>query len=76
MKTPQNILSEVDDMNNSKIDYSDLPPMTEEERKTAKLYYKDFLDKLPPAMVNELIKQRLSETREIDKLPVETTSTP
>jgi 3-oxoacyl-[acyl-carrier-protein] synthase III len=52
-----------EDMNNSQIDYSDLPPMTEEERKTAQLYYKEFLDKLPPEMVKELIKRRLSEAR-------------
>jgi len=63
LKTQENILTELEDMNNSKIDFSDLPPMTEEERKTARLYYKDFLEKLPPEMVKELIKQRLSETR-------------
>ena len=61
MKTQENIISELEDMNNSQIDYSDLPPMTEEERKTAQLYYKDFLGKLPPEMVKELIKRRLSE---------------
>jgi len=54
-------LAELENMNNSQIDYSDLPPITEEERKTAQLYYKDFLDKLPPDMVKELIKRRLSE---------------
>ena len=52
-------MSELEDMNNSQIDYSDLPPMTEEERKTTQLYFKDFLDKLPPEMVKELIKRRL-----------------
>jgi hypothetical protein len=56
-------MSELDDMNNSQIDYSDIPPMTEEERKTAQLYYKDFLDKLPAQMVKELVQQRISETR-------------
>jgi hypothetical protein len=35
--------------------------MTEEEQKTAQLYYKDFLDKLPPEMVKELVDRRLSE---------------
>jgi hypothetical protein len=63
LKTQEDILSELEDMNNSQIDYSDLPPMTEEERKTAQLYFKDFLDKLPPEMVKELIKRRLSEVR-------------
>jgi hypothetical protein len=63
MKTQEDILCEIEDINNSQIDYSDLPPMTEEKRKTAQLYYKEFLDKLPPEMVRELIKRRLSETR-------------
>jgi len=61
LKTQKNILSEIEDMNNAPIDYSDIPPMTEEERKTAQLYYKDFLDKLPPEMVKELVQRRLSE---------------
>ena len=61
MKTQEDILAELEGMNNSQIDYSDMPPMTEEQRKTAQLYYKDFLDKLPPEMVKELIKRRLSE---------------
>jgi len=51
-----------EEMNNSQVDYSDIPPMTEEEQKTAQLYYKDFLDKLPPEMVKDLIQRRLSET--------------
>ena len=57
------ILSDLDEMHNSQVDYTDIPPMTEEERKTAQLYYKDFLDKLPPEMVKELIQRRLSEAR-------------
>jgi U3 small nucleolar ribonucleoprotein component len=63
LKTQEDILSEVEEMNNSRIDYSDMPPMTEEERKTAQLYYKDFLDKLPAEMVKELVQRRLSEAR-------------
>jgi U3 small nucleolar ribonucleoprotein component len=63
LKTQEDILSELKDMNNSQIDYSDIPPMTEEERKTAQLYYKDFLDKLPAEMVKELVQRRLSEAR-------------
>ena len=63
LKTQENILSELEEMNNSQIDYSDIPPMTEEERKTAQLYYKDFLDKLPAEMVKELVQRRLSEAR-------------
>jgi len=49
------------DINNAQINYSDIPPMTEEERKTAQLYYKDFLDKLPPELIKNLVQQRLSE---------------
>ena len=60
LKTQENILPDLEEMNNSQVDYSDIPPMTEEERKTAQLYYKDFLDKLPPEMVKELIQRRLS----------------
>jgi hypothetical protein len=54
-------MPDLEEMNNSQVDYSDIPPMTEEERKTAQLYYKDFLDKLPPEMVKDLIQRRLSE---------------
>jgi len=61
LKTQENILPDLEEMNNSQVDYSDIPPMTEEERKTAQLYYKDFLDKLPPEMVKDLIQRRLSE---------------
>jgi len=61
VKTQDSIVAELDEMNESPIDYSDIPPMTEEEQKTSQLYYKDFLDKLPPEMVKELIQRRLSE---------------
>ena len=43
------------------LDYTDIPPMTEEERKTARPYYKDFLNKLPQEMVHDMIRQRLVE---------------
>ena len=52
---------EIENMNDSPIDYSDVPPMTEEEQKTAQLYYKDFLNKLPREMVKDMVQQRLSE---------------
>lgn len=55
------ILAELDEAAVAPIDYSDIPPMTEEELKTKQLYYKDFLDKLPPEMVKELIERRFSE---------------
>jgi len=63
LKMQADILPDLEEMNNSQVDYSDIPPMTEEERKSAQLYYKDFLDKLPPEMVKELIQRRLSEVR-------------
>jgi len=63
LRTQENILPDLEEMNNSQVDYSDIPPMTEEERKTTQLYYKDFLDKLPPEMVKELIQRRLSQAR-------------
>ena len=34
LKTQEDILAELESMNNSQIDYSDLPPMTEEEQKS------------------------------------------
>ena len=61
MKTQEDVLAELDTMNDSPIDYSDVPPMTEEEQKTAQLYYKDFLNKLPQELVKNLVQQRLSE---------------
>jgi len=61
VKTQDSISAELDEMNEAPIDYSDIHPLTEEELKTKQLYYKDFLDKLPPEMVKELIQQRLSE---------------
>ena len=61
VKTREEILAELEEMSNSPIDYSDIPPMTEEERKTARFYYKDFLDKLPPEMLKELIRQRFTQ---------------
>ena len=61
MKTHEETSLELVEMNRSPIDYSDIPPMTEEERKTAQPYYKNFLDKLPPEMVKELIERRLAD---------------
>jgi len=61
VKTHDSIVAELDRMNKAPINYSDIPPMTEEEQKTSQLYYKDFLDKLPPEMVKELVQRRLSE---------------
>ena len=60
MKTHEETLAELKEMNNAPVDYTDIPPMTEEERKTAQPYYMDFLGKLPPDMVKELARQRLT----------------
>jgi hypothetical protein len=51
-------------MNETAVDYSDIPPMTENERKTLQPYYKDFLDKLPPDLVKELARRRLEELKQ------------
>jgi len=61
MKMHEDILAELNEMNNAPIDYSDIPPMTEDNLKTAKIYYEDFMNKLPQEMVNQLLQQRLSE---------------
>ena len=61
LKIQEDISAELKKMNNSPIDYSDVPPMTEEESKTAQFYYKDFLNKLPQEMVHDMVQQRLSE---------------
>jgi len=61
LKMQETIFTELKNMNDSQIDYTDIPPMTEEEQKTAQLYYKDFLDKLPEEIARKLVQQRLSE---------------
>jgi hypothetical protein len=67
VKTQDSIAAELDRANKAPINYSDIPPMTEEERKTSRLYYKEFLDKLPREMVKELIQRRLSEIEAIER---------
>jgi hypothetical protein len=61
LKTRKDSITELEEMNESDIDYSDIPPMTENERDTLQPYYKDFLDKLPQDMVKELARRRLEE---------------
>jgi len=65
VKTQDSFAAEIDRMNKAPINYSDIPPMTEEERKTSRLYYKEFLDKLPRDMVKELVQRRLAELKAI-----------
>ena len=55
--------AEIEAMKNSQIDYSDIPEMTEEERKTAQFYNKDFLDNLPREAVKSMIQQRLAAAK-------------
>jgi hypothetical protein len=62
LKTREAIADELDAMNESEIDYSGIPPMTEEERQTVQPYYKEFLEKLPADMAKELARRRLEET--------------
>ena len=63
MKTQEEILAEIEEMENSSIDYSDIPPMTEQEQKTIHPYYKKFLDMLPKDIVKELALRRLVEIK-------------
>ena len=63
MKTQEKILVEVEEMENSPIDYSDIPPMTEQERKSIRPYYKEFLNMLPKDIVKELAQRRLTEIK-------------
>jgi len=69
VKTQDNIAAELDRANKAPINYSDIPPMTEEERKTSRLYYKEFLDKLPREMVKEMIQRRLAEIEALESAP-------
>jgi hypothetical protein len=49
------------EMKKHPIDYSDIPPMTAEQRKTGRLHYKAFLDMLPPDIVAEMARRRLAQ---------------
>lgn len=61
MKTQEETLAEIEKMENSPVDYSDIPPMTEQEQESIRPYYKEFLDMLPEDIVKELARRRLSE---------------
>jgi hypothetical protein len=45
------------------IDYSDIPPMTKAREKTGRLYYGEFLEKLPPDILEEMARRKLEETK-------------
>jgi hypothetical protein len=62
---------EIEEMKKHPIDYSDIPPMTVEMRKTSKLHYKQFLDMLPWDIVQELARRRLRELDEAEYVPKE-----
>lgn len=63
LKTQNDITAEVEEMNSSPIDYSDIPEMTEKEKETVQFYNKDFLDNLPKEMVKNMIQQRKVEAK-------------
>lgn len=63
MKTQKDISDEIEEMKNSPIDYTDIPPMTEEEKKTIQFYNKDFLDNLPHEVVKSMIEQRVAAAK-------------
>ena len=65
MNTQEEILDEINEMENSPIDYSDIPPMTEQEQESIRSYHKEFLDMLPKDIVKELAQRRLAEIETI-----------
>jgi hypothetical protein len=56
--------AELAEMEKYPIDYSDIPPMTEAERRTGRHHYEDFLRILPPDIVREMARRRLAEIKE------------
>jgi hypothetical protein len=67
LKTRTDIIAELDEMNKTPVDYSDIPPMTERENASARPYYEEFLEKLPSDMVKELARRRLEEIGTLKK---------
>jgi hypothetical protein len=57
---------ELANMKRYPIDFSDIPPMTEEERRTGRLHYKAFLDTLPREVVREMARRRLEQREAAD----------
>ena len=53
--------AELAEMKRHSIDYSDIPPMTDAQRATVHLGNKEFLDKVPPDIVQEMARCRLAE---------------
>lgn len=53
-------ISEIEGMNEALIDHSDIPLFPNQK---GRLYYQDFLDKLPPDIVKEMAKRRLEEIK-------------
>jgi hypothetical protein len=64
---------EIQEMKKHPIDYTDIPPLTEEERQTGRFGYENFLNKLPPDIVKEMVHRRLDEIKQAGyKLPEKT----
>jgi hypothetical protein len=55
--------AELSEMKKYPIDYSDIPPMTDEQRATAHWGNEDFLRKLPPDILQEMAQRRLAEIK-------------
>jgi hypothetical protein len=51
---------ELEAMNGAPIDYSDIPSFPNQK---GRLYYQDFLDKLPPDIVKEMARRRLEDIK-------------
>ncbi|GHV87474.1 hypothetical protein AGMMS50255_7700 [Spirochaetia bacterium] len=55
--------AEIAEMKKYPIDYSDIPPMTDAQRAAAHWGNEDFLRKLPPDIVQEMVRRRLAELK-------------
>ncbi|GHT57617.1 hypothetical protein FACS1894109_10180 [Spirochaetia bacterium] len=54
---------ELAEMDKHPIDYSDIPPMTEDEMKSGHFGHEEFLRKLPTDILKEMARRRLAEIR-------------
>ena len=54
---------EIKAMKSHNIDYSDIPRMTKSRKKTGRLYYGEFLEKLPPDILREMAERKLKEMK-------------
>jgi hypothetical protein len=54
---------EIREMKKHPIDYSDIGPLSESERRTMRLVNEEYLKSLPPAVLNEMARRRLNEAQ-------------